>query len=215
MVGAGGRQAVAQTVLAARAAAPSPPTTTTGAAAPSSTTAKGAATPVDSDHDGTPDSLDCAPNDPSIHPGAADLPDLKFVGSNCDGIDGTVADAVFVSPSGDDANRAGGETEAPGPGGDLDGGGGNGSYVLVADGTYQGFQAGKRVEAVFGGYDPKTWKRSAACCTTIAGSPEGVVAQGVKRIAPAPDHRGNGSRGKRIRDSSSGRLGLASWRTSR
>jgi hypothetical protein len=39
-----------------------------------------------------------------VHPGAADLPDLAQLDSNCDGIDGTADAAVFVSPKGDDAN---------------------------------------------------------------------------------------------------------------
>src|SRR5262245_26058797 len=60
--------------------------------------------PVDADHDGTPDAQDCTPNDPSIHPGAPDLPDLKFVDSNCDGIDGNVARSIFVSTDGKDTN---------------------------------------------------------------------------------------------------------------
>ncbi len=59
---------------------------------------------VDTDGDGYLDNLDCSPRDPEIHPGAPDLPDPQFVDSNCDGIDGTAAGAIFVSPIGDDAN---------------------------------------------------------------------------------------------------------------
>jgi hypothetical protein len=33
-----------------------------------------------------------------------DLPDLAFQDTNCDGIDGTIANAIFVSPNGDDLN---------------------------------------------------------------------------------------------------------------
>ena len=65
--------------------------------------AAGSHTP-DADGDGTPDADDCAPKDAAIHPGAADIPDLAFVDSNCDGIDGTEKDAIFASPSGNDAN---------------------------------------------------------------------------------------------------------------
>ena len=60
--------------------------------------------PADSDGDGTPDSQDGAPHDASIHPGASDMPDLSFVDSNCDGVDGTADDAVFAAPNGNDAN---------------------------------------------------------------------------------------------------------------
>jgi hypothetical protein len=41
---------------------------------------------VDSDGDGVPDDADCANNDASIHPGAAELPD-DGVDQNCDGYD--------------------------------------------------------------------------------------------------------------------------------
>jgi hypothetical protein len=58
----------------------------------------------DVDGDGSPNTEDCAPTDPGVHPGAADEPDLGFVDANCDGIDGDAAGAVFVAPSGSDAN---------------------------------------------------------------------------------------------------------------
>jgi hypothetical protein len=98
-----GNQAVAQVFRRVRAhghvrpSAPAPPPSP-GRQPPS--------TPVqrDVDHDGTADDRDCAPRDPAIQPGAPDLPDLSFVDSNCDGIDGTDKDAVFVSSSGKDAN---------------------------------------------------------------------------------------------------------------
>src|SRR5581483_8228224 len=78
---------------------PASPTTTTTTTTPASTPATS-----DADHDGTPDSRDCAAHDPAVHPGAPDLPDIGFVDSNCDGIDGTESDAIFVSPAGSDAN---------------------------------------------------------------------------------------------------------------
>src|SRR4051812_5376086 len=43
---------------------------------------------------------DCMPTNASIHPKAVDVPDLHFVDSNCDGIDGDGLAAVFVSPAG-------------------------------------------------------------------------------------------------------------------
>ena len=52
--------------------------------------------PLDRDGDGALDAVDCGPADPAIKPGAPDLPDLAFVDSNCDGIDGTEADAIFA-----------------------------------------------------------------------------------------------------------------------
>src|SRR5256885_15233414 len=38
-------------------------------------------------------------------PGASDKPDLGFVDSNCDGIDGDKANAIFVAPGGNDNNN--------------------------------------------------------------------------------------------------------------
>src|SRR5262245_52374067 len=59
----------------------------------------------DRDRDGTPNERDCAPDDATIHPRAAGQPDLAFVDSNCDGIDGDETDAIFVARSGSDQNR--------------------------------------------------------------------------------------------------------------
>ena len=39
--------------------------------------------------------------------GATDVPDDQFRDTNCDGIDGDVASAVFVAPDGDDATNDG------------------------------------------------------------------------------------------------------------
>src|SRR5215208_3371238 len=64
----------------------------------------GRPTPTDTDGDGVVDTQDCGPADPKIFPGAPDLPDLSFVDSNCDRIDGTETSAVFVSPLGQDTN---------------------------------------------------------------------------------------------------------------
>ncbi|HET6870513.1 MAG TPA: hypothetical protein VFH80_31660, partial [Solirubrobacteraceae bacterium] len=96
----GAQRRLVVTVLNAGVGAPS------GGSAPAPGPAQGTppAGSVDSDGDGYPDNLDCAPHDPAVHPGAQDLPDVQFVDSNCDGIDGTAAGAIFVSPIGDDAN---------------------------------------------------------------------------------------------------------------
>jgi hypothetical protein len=60
--------------------------------------------PGDRDGDGVVDPQDCAPADPKIRPDAPDAPDLAFVDSNCDGIDGDEKRAVFASPLGKDTN---------------------------------------------------------------------------------------------------------------
>jgi hypothetical protein len=139
--------------------------------------------PSDSDGDGIPDPQDCAPRDAAIHPGAPDLPDLSFVDSNCDGIDGTETDAVFVSPNGNDANpgtRAQPKREIQAA---IDAAKASvGRYVLVADGSYQHVKAATSV-SIYGGYDPNDWsQRSASLKTEIAGVPEGILADGATRV---------------------------------
>ncbi len=62
---------------------------------------------VDFDSDGFDSTVDCDDADPTINPGAADLPDDGFVDSNCDGIDGDESDAVFVTSSGTDSATCG------------------------------------------------------------------------------------------------------------
>jgi len=50
--------------------------------------------------------LDCDDSNAATYPGAADDPDGAFIDSNCDGIDGDIAKAVFVAPAGAATVRA-------------------------------------------------------------------------------------------------------------
>jgi len=62
-------------------------------------------TNIDNDGDGfTVAEGDCDNNDASINPGVIDLPDNIFLDTNCDGVDGNVSEAIFVSVSGNDSN---------------------------------------------------------------------------------------------------------------
>ena len=130
--------------------------------------------PLDLDGDGyTVADGDCAPLNPAIHPGAADLPDLAFVDSNCDGIDGDAAQAIFVAPSGSDANPGtkaspkasiqsaitAAATQVP-P-----------FNVYVAAGSYSGTITLASGVGVYGDYNPVTWARPATGATTITGAP--------------------------------------------
>ncbi|MBX7071022.1 MAG: PKD domain-containing protein [Microthrixaceae bacterium] len=58
----------------------------------------------DADQDGVSPPSDCNDNDNTVFPGAADPLDATAKDSNCDGADGIVADTVFVSTAGSDAN---------------------------------------------------------------------------------------------------------------
>jgi hypothetical protein len=93
--------------------------------------------PGDADGDGTPDASDCAPNNPAIHPGATDAPELAFTDSNCDGIDGDVSKAIFVSAS---TGSPGGSGTQASPLDTIAAGvaqaSGQGRDVYVATGTY-------------------------------------------------------------------------------
>lgn len=139
--------------------------------------------PRDSDGDGIADAQDCAPQNSSVHPGAADLPDLAFVDSNCDGIDGTEQDAIFASPQGSDADPG---TKAK-PKRQIQAALGAATaakkrYVLAAAGSYGHVAAASGV-GVYGGYVPDNWSvRSASLVTQIVGSPEGLFASDVTDV---------------------------------
>jgi hypothetical protein len=132
---------------------------------------------TDPDRDGYAAPQDCEPNDAAAHPGAEDLPDLAFVDTNCDGIDGDEAKAVFVSPQGNDNNtgtkaQPKREIQAAVLAGSL-----TGRYVLAAGGDYTAVQAATGV-SIYGGYDPASWARSNDQSTAIIGPPQGVLADG-------------------------------------
>jgi hypothetical protein len=161
--------------------APAPSPAPTPAPTPTPPPPPTPSSPKDSDKDGFDDTHDCAPTNASIHPGATDLPDLGFVDSNCDGIDGTETGAVFASPNGNDANPGtksqpkrqiqAAVLEAVNTGKD----------VFAAAGAYAHVNAETGV-AVYGGYDPKTWRRRADLTTTITGAPEGALLDGDKNV---------------------------------
>jgi hypothetical protein len=136
---------------------------------------------TDRDGDGFPDSQDCAPLDRAINPGAADLPDLGFVDSNCDGIDGREAAAVFVSPLGRDANP--GTKAAPKRqiATAVLAAAGTGRVVLAAAGDYSGAVAVTGA-GIYGGYDGSSWRRSTGSTTRLVGSPEGLLVDGATGV---------------------------------
>ena len=128
-------------------------------------------TPADVDGDGFLPPADCAPNDVAINPAAADPPSPPaFTDSNCDGIDGNAAKAVFVSPVGDDANPgtrtqpkrtiAAGITTAAAAN----------KQVYVTFGTFPERLDVANGVGVYGGYG-LDWSRSLANVTRFTGRP--------------------------------------------
>ena len=96
---------------------------------------------------------------------------MAFVDSNCDGVDGVAADAVFVSAQ-TGADGAAGTRQKPlrllSDAVALAAKTGR-SSVLAATGTYPGILKVTPKVSVYGGYDPATWKRTKAAATTISG----------------------------------------------
>ncbi len=184
VVARSGTQAAAQLFRATRphghlpvAPAPPPPP------APSPPPAPAPPPALDADGDGTLDSQDCAPHDASIHSGATDKPDLSFVDSNCDGIDGTATDAVFVSPNGKDTNP--GTKDKPKrqiQAAVMAAANGGKKSVYAAAGSYARVEAETGV-GIYGGYDPGNWsQRGTKLTTTIAGSGAAVLADDRKAV---------------------------------
>jgi hypothetical protein len=143
------------------------------------------AAPLDADGDGTPDAADCAPRNAAVHPGAPDVPDLDFVDSNCDRIDGNESDAIFVAPGGLDTNPG---TKAD-PKRELQAAlaaasAGKKRQVLVAFGGYGQVKLVSGI-SIYGGYDPASWQRRDRFpdgLTVVRGSPHGVLADGAKDV---------------------------------
>ena len=107
-----------------------------------------------------------------------DFPDLAFVDANCDGIDGEVANAIFVATGGSDGNAG---TKAA-PMRTLSAAvaaavAGNKRDVYAAAGTYTEqlrLAAGK---GVYGGYLANTWVRGSFNGVTVTGTNSPLFAQ--------------------------------------
>jgi hypothetical protein len=117
-------------------------------------------------------------------PGAPDKPDLAFVDSNCDGIDGDKAAALFVAPGGSDGNSGNYLSPMKSVSAAVTAGLAAHKDVYVAAGTYVGkvafLGAGGNI-GVYGGYDAQSWQRSAANVTTLQapGQVVGVADPGI------------------------------------
>jgi hypothetical protein len=172
------RKAPLQTTSTPTAAPTTTATTTVKTTTTTTTTTTTSTTGADADRDGYPDARDCAPRDAKVHPGAPDLPDLAFVDSNCDEIDGTETDAIFASPKGSDTNpgtkaKPKRQIQAAVTAASL-----TGRYVLAAAGSYSAVVVTTEL-GVYGGYDQDSWRRASSSVTSISGAPQGLTADGV------------------------------------
>jgi hypothetical protein len=177
-----GMQAAVQAFRVARGHGRAPkPTTTTTAPTTTTTPTPTTTTSADADRDGYADTRDCAPKDATVHPGAPDLPDLAFVDSNCDGIDGTETDAIFVSPLGNDGSPGTKEKPKRQVHAAVVAARAAGKDVYAAAGTYGRVEVASDV-GIYGGYRPDSWKRGLSVTTLIVGAPEGIYASGASRV---------------------------------
>lgn len=128
---------------------------------------------------------DCAPLNPAVSPGAVDRPDLAFVDSNCDGIDGDESDAIFVSLGGNDSAPGTKTNPKRTISAAIAAAAAAGNDVYVAGGEYLTEPPGGVPLAdnvgVYGGYAPITGVRSADEVTRIKGAPA-VLAVGDQGI---------------------------------
>ncbi len=148
---------------------------------------------VDGDGDGSLAPADCAPDDPAVHPGAADEPDTAFVDDNCDGIDGDKAQAVFVALDGTDVGGTCGGFESPcrtinfaqsratalgRP------------HVYISTGTYSGGVSVANGLELYGGYTA-AWVRTDTHPVTISGGFDAALGQylAVKAISVTAELR--------------------------
>ena len=177
-----GNQALAQVFRRVRAHGNAPAPVPFPTSPPPPPPPAGPPTPTDRDGDGVEDARDCAPENPAIRPGSPDLPDLAFVDSNCDGIDGNEKDAIFASPNGSDADSGTRDKPKRQIQAAIAAAAGNGRYVLAAAGSYTRVVAATGV-GIYGGYDPANWSvRRASLITRIVGMPEGVFASNVTGV---------------------------------
>jgi hypothetical protein len=140
-------------------------------------TATPAAALPDFDGDGFLAPADCSPLDPAVAPGKADLPDLTFEDTNCDGIDGDIAKAVFVSGStGDDAFSGTKDFPKKTINAAVTVAKAAGKDVYATAGPYNELVDAETGVGIYGGYVPVTFARTRSEATAITAAPQAVLA---------------------------------------
>ena len=136
----------------------------------------------DFDGDGVLPPADCNPLDGAVAPGRPDAPDLAFEDTNCDGIDGEAARAVFVSLGGSNAGTGSKENPLLTINAAVAKAKAEAKDVYIAGGTYAESVNLADGVGLFGGYTPITGARSATEVTTIAGVRQAALADGAERV---------------------------------
>ncbi|MGH3031078.1 MAG: hypothetical protein ACRDNE_10000, partial [Gaiellaceae bacterium] len=127
---------------------------------------------------------DCAPRKAGVHPGARDEPDVPgFRDTNCDGIDGDKARAIFLSPIGNDASPGTRAKPKRTMANAVATAAAQGKDVYATFGTYTERLGMANGVGVYGGYG-LDWRRSLSNETRLtgaatAGRTEGAVAVGI------------------------------------
>ena len=132
--------------------------------------------PRDSDGDGVVDAPGLRTDGSGDQAGRAGRPDLRFVDSNCDGIDGDrVEGDLRLAAGARTRTRARSRRRSARSAAVVSARQPLARTSIAAVGTYARVEVATGV-AIYGGYDAKTWKRGFADDTVIEGMPEGVFA---------------------------------------
>ena len=138
---------------------------------------------LDFDADGVSQPADCNDLDAGIFPGAADRPDLAFADTNCDGIDGDAAKAIFVDAGGGQDSRSGSrDFPKASIGNAITAAKAAGKDVYVAAGTYAEFITLESGVGIYGGYTPTFGQRVTTEPTRITGPSTAVLADNDTKV---------------------------------